>query len=137
VAKRLGRQWIGIERDAAYAAMARRRIAAVTAAETALVDTPSRREAPRVPFGALVERGYLKPGDVLFDASRRFSARVRADGTLVSRDARGSIHAVGAQVQGAPACNGWVFWHVEVKGTPVVIDVLRQKLREEMGIAPG
>jgi modification methylase len=69
---------------------------------------------------------------VLFDASRRFTAKVRADGTLISAEARGSIHQVGAQVQGAPACNGWAFWHFLHKGQPVSIDVLRQKLRAEL-----
>jgi modification methylase len=74
----------------------------------------------------------LQPGEVLCDAARRFTAKVRADGTLISADARGSIHQVGAHVQGAPACNGWVFWHFLHKGQPVSIDVLRQKVRAEL-----
>ena len=74
----------------------------------------------------------LKPGDVLVDVTGRHKAKVRADGTVISADARGSIHQVGAQVQGAPACNGWAFWHVDGKGGPVPIDALRQKLRAEM-----
>ena len=73
-----------------------------------------------MPFGTLVERGLLKPGEVLFDASGRFRAKVRADGTLISAEARGSIHQVGAQVQGAPACNGWAFWHFLHRGQPVL-----------------
>ncbi|HEX7969739.1 MAG TPA: site-specific DNA-methyltransferase, partial [Stellaceae bacterium] len=133
VAKRLGRRFIGIERDEDYAAIARERIAAVTAAPLDAVTTQAKREEPRIPFGTLVERGLLKPGDVLVDASRRFTAKVRADGTVISADARGSIHQVGAQVQGAPACNGWAFWHFLHKGEPVSIDVLRQKVRAEMG----
>jgi modification methylase len=92
----------------------------------------SRREAPRVPFGSLVERGLLRPGEVLVDSSRRFAARVRADGSVISDRHRGSIHSVGAQVQGAPACNGWAFWHVERQGQLVVIDRLRQQVRGEM-----
>ena len=111
VAKRLGRRWIGIERDRDYAALAARahRTRSVPAAAD-LVATPQKREEPRVPFGALVERGLLRPGDVLFDQRRRWTAKVRADGTVISADARGSIHKVGAEVQGAPACNGWDFW---------------------------
>ena len=132
VAKRLGRRFIGIERDPAYVALARRRIAAVRPAPPELLALESRREAPRVPFGSLVERGLLHPGEVLVDASRRFAARVRADGSVISAEHRGSIHSVGAQVQGAPACNGWAFWHVERQGQLVVIDRLRQQVRGEM-----
>ena len=89
----------------------------------------ARREEPRIPFGWLVEHGLLKPGEILFDASRRWSAKVRADGSLISAQHRGSIHQVAAAVQGAPACNGWTFWMVERKGTALPIDLLRQELR--------
>ena len=133
VARRLGRHYIGIERDAAYADIAEARIAATEpAADIDLVATPSKREAPRIPFGWLVERGMLQPGEVLYGPGKRHSARVRADGTLVSAEARGSIHRIGAEVQGAPACNGWAFWHVELGGRLVPIDVLRQRLRAEL-----
>ncbi len=132
VAKRLGRRYIGIERDAEYAKLARERIRAVIPAEIDAVSTPQKREEPRIPFGTLVERGLLKPGDVLFDERRRWTAKVRADGTLISADARGSIHQVGAQVQGAPACNGWAFWYVERQGAPVPIEYFRQQVRSEM-----
>jgi modification methylase len=133
VAKRLGRRFIGIERDPDYVALARRRIAAVKPAPPDLLALESKREAPRVPFGSLVERGLLRPGEVLVDAGRRFAARVRADGSVISAEHKGSIHFVGAQVQGAPACNGWAFWHVERKGRLVLIDELRQTLRAEGG----
>jgi modification methylase len=133
VAKRLGRKFIGIERDPAYVAVARRRIAAVRPAAAEIVALESRREAPRVPFGSLVERGLLRPGEVLVDASRRFAARVRADGSVISAEHRGSIHFVGAQLQGAPACNGWAFWHVERRGRLVLIDELRRQVRAELG----
>jgi modification methylase len=135
VAKRLGRRCIGIERDRNYARLARERIAAVEIAPPDMVATQAKREQPRIPFGTLVERGLLKPGDVLVDAARRFSARVRADGTVISAASRGSIHQVGAEVQGAPACNGWAFWHFLHKGQPVSIDVLRQRVRAEMEAA--
>jgi modification methylase len=132
VAKRLGRRFIGIERDPAYAALARKRIAAVTRASAEVIELPSRREAPRVPFGHLVERGLVQPGEVLFDERRRYSAKVRADGTVISSEHKGSIHAVAAQVQGAPAFNGWAFWFVERQGQLVPIDSFRQQLRAEM-----
>jgi len=132
VAKHLGRRFIGIERDPGYAALARERIRAVRPADLEDVVAPQKREEPRIPFGALVERGLLKPGEVLFDARRRWTAKVRADGSVISADARGSIHRVGAHVQGAPACNGWAFWHVERQGAVVPIDALRQRMRAEI-----
>jgi modification methylase len=132
VAKRLGRRFIGLERDPDYAVLARKRIDAVVPTDPALVATSAKREEPRIPFGTLVERGLLRPGDVLFDARRRWTAKVRADGTVISATAKGSIHRVGAEVQGAPACNGWAFWHVDLKGRAVPIDVLRQQVRAEL-----
>jgi modification methylase len=133
VARRLGRRWIGIERDPAYAARARERIAAVApAASDAIATTASRREEPRIPFGWLIEHGLLKPGQMLYGPGRRQAAKVRADGSLVAADATGSIHRIGAHVQGAPACNGWVFWHVELGGSLVPIDMLRQQLRARL-----
>ena len=133
VAKRLGRTFIGIESDPEYAQIAERRIAAIEEpADLALVAPIERRSEPRIPFGWLVERGLLAPGAVLHDARRRHTARVRADGTLVTADFRGSIHAAGAHVQNAPACNGWQFWCTEVRGRLVPIDLLRQRLRAEL-----
>jgi modification methylase len=130
VAKRLGRRWIGIERDPAYIDLARKRIAAVQAvAERELLITPSKREEPRIPFGWLVERGLLEPGAVLTSFNGRWTAKVKADGTLISADHRGSIHQVGAAVQGAPACNGWAFWCYKIDGQLVSIDTLRQQVR--------
>jgi modification methylase len=132
VAKRLGRRWLGIEKDPDYAALAAARVATVTPVAHELVAIESKREEKRVPFGALVERGLLKPGDVLFDARRRWTAKVRADGSVIAAETRGSIHKVAAEVQGAPACNGWDFWFVERSGRAVPIDLLRQQVRATM-----
>ena len=137
VAKRLGRHFIGIERDRAYAATARRRIAAIRPAPGDALTLESRRDAPRIPFGTLVERRLIRPGEVLVDASGRWRARVRADASLISAEHRGSIHAVAARVQGAPACNGWAFWYVERRGRPVSIDLFRQQLRGELVSSGG
>ena len=107
-AKRLGRHFIGLEQDTTYIDAARTRIAAVERVEDMdLLITPSKRSEPRVPFGTVVERGLVQPGALLTDPTGRYTAKVRADGTIVSADHRGSIHQVGAAVQGAPACNGW------------------------------
>jgi modification methylase len=97
-----------------------------------LLAPASKREQPRIPFGWLVERGLVEPGEILWDERKRHSARVRADGTVVAADTTGSIHRVGAVVQGAPACNGWSFWWVKRENAWVPLDALRQKLRAEL-----
>ena len=133
VAKQLGRDFIGIERDPGYIKIAEERIANTRRiSETDLLETPSKREQPRIPFGWLVERGLLRPGEKLYAPKRQHAAKVRADGTIVTSENRGSIHKMGAEVQGAPSCNGWTYWHVDIEGKLVPIDVLRQKLRAEL-----
>ena len=133
VAKRLGRHFIGFEREQAYAAVARDRIAAVKPHDReSLQVAVSKRSEPRIPFGQLVERRLLEPGEVLVSPNGRHSARVRADGSLIAAQTTGSIHKVGAELQGAPSCNGWTYWHFRRDGRPVPIDVLRQQLRAEM-----
>ena len=130
VAKRLGRRFIGIEREERYAKGARARLAAVEPMpESAALALPSRREQPRIPFGVLVERGLVPAGSVLTDARRRWRAEVGADGTLRCGKAAGSIHQVGAAVQEVPSCNGWLFWHMESKaGGLRVLDELRAEV---------
>ena len=134
VARRLRRRFVGIERDAGYAAAARRRIDAVQPlAQPALASFMTAREAPRVPFATIVERGLVSPGASLFDAKRRHRALVRADGALTLGEAVGSIHRIGALAQGLEACNGWTYWHVETPQGLTLIDVLRAQVRAEMG----
>lgn len=131
VAKRLGRHFIGIERHPAYAEAAIGRVRKVRAASAeGIAITPSKREAARIPFGSLVEQGLVPPGARLHDRARRLSALVAADGTLQAEAGagemvRGSIHRVGAVLQNAPSCNGWVFWHIERDGGLIPLDVLR------------
>ncbi len=139
VAKRLRRHFVGVERDETYAAAAAARIDAIEPLpEAALVAPPSAREAPRVAFSALVDSGLVTPGLELTDAKGHVRAVVRADGTIALVNAAtlavGSIHRMGALAQGAEACNGWTFWHVEQEGRRHPIDVLRARLRAEMGI---
>lgn len=134
MAKRLGRHWIGIERDETYIEVANQRIEQTPASvdEKALA-LASKREQPRIPFGTLLERGFLRPGDILCDEKQRYSAQVRSDASLSAQDGvKGSIHKVGAAVQGATACNGWTFWHVERDGEILSIDSFRQELRAEL-----
>ena len=131
VARRLNRHFIGIEQDPTYAALARKRIKVVTPIASAdLLATQPKRAKPKVPFGSLIERGLIEPGDVLFDSKRRFTARVRADGSLVTEASEsGSIHSLGAKLQSLPSCNGWTFWHISRGGKDVVIDTFRDKVR--------
>ncbi|MGA7675498.1 MAG: site-specific DNA-methyltransferase [Rhizomicrobium sp.] len=133
VARKLGRHFIGIERDKDYARIARSRIADIEPADgEAIETTKSKRAEPRIPFGWVVERGLLPPGTVLQGQQKKHRAKVRADGTLVCADATGSIHQIGAHVQGLDACNGWTFWQFELNGKLVPIDVLRQRLRADL-----
>lgn len=139
VAKQLGRRFIGIERDKGYADVAKKRIKETqTPLDSSIVETISKREQPRIPFGTLIERGLLKPGTVLTDSSKRHSAKIHADGTLIAQNRieplKGSIHKVGATLQNAPSCNGWTFWHYSEKGQTVPIDALREKIRAESGV---
>ncbi len=132
VAKMLGRDWIGIEREESYRSAAQTRIGKVRRLDSSALEVSrSKRAEPRVPFGQLVERGMLRPGEVLMSPSGK-SAKVRADGTLVGHDVKGSIHQVGAHMEGAPSCNGWTYWHFRRDGKTVPIDVLRQQIRAEM-----
>ena len=133
VARRLGRRFVGIERDAIYAAAARERVAAVTPLPAeALVEMPTKRSEPRVAFAALVEAGLVQPGETLVAGSGRHTAVVRADGTLDVGGIVGSIHKVGALVQGLPACNGWTFWSCTRDGAAVLIDTLREAARRRL-----
>jgi modification methylase len=128
VARRLGRQWIGIEREKRYVKVARERIdSTLELDESAMKTMASKRSAPKVPFGALIESGMIAPGTLLTDAKRRFQATVCADASLEMAGQQGSIHKMGAAAQNAPACNGWTFWHVEDSGALAPLDVLRQK----------
>ncbi len=136
VAKRFGRRYVGVERDAGYAAAAEARIAAVEPLpEDAIRAAPSKREAPRVAFSEIIARGLVLPGATLSDPRGRVRAMVRADGTLALGDAVGSIHKVGALAQGAAACNGWTYWNLETPEGPVSIDDLRTRVRTELAQA--
>ena len=134
VAKKLGRGFIGIERDPGYAELARLRIEKVLqTSQEDLAVTTSKRAEPRIPFGMILEAGLLNPGDELFCPKGSRRARVRADGSLVLGDLSGSIHKLGALVDAAPACNGWTFWHIKTDRGFAPIDVLRARVRATLG----
>jgi modification methylase len=127
VAKRLGREWIGCEREGLYREAAFERIElALPLDESALTTMQSPKAAPKVAFGTLIETGWIAAGATLTDKKRRLKATVRADGSLLSGADSGSIHGLGAKLQGAPSCNGWSFWHIEHEGELKPIDAIRQ-----------
>jgi modification methylase len=133
VAKRLGRRFVACEQDAKYAKAAEKRIAATKPLEApTLAPFVTAREAPRVPFATLIERGLVTPGARLVDSKKRHKALVRADGAVSLDGTVGSIHRIGAIAQGLDACNGWTFWHVETPKGLTLIDELRAKVRAEM-----
>ncbi len=130
VSKKLGRNYIGIEQNAIYALEAEKRIKATNKIVSEdLIQTPRKTSEPRIPFGNLLEQGLINPGELLQDSRKRWTAKVRADGSLISKDTKGSIHSVGAHLQGLQACNGWTFWHIKRSGKLVPIDNLRLAAR--------
>jgi modification methylase len=136
-ARRLGRHYIGVEQDATYAARAQARCQAVEPLPSpSIAPFMTAREAPRVPFNALIERGFMKAGAKLTDSKGRVKALVRADGTIALKSGKdesvGSIHRIGAIAQGLEACNGWTYWHFDEAGSRQPIDSLRAKIRAEM-----
>jgi len=136
VAKRLGRRFVGCEQDSKYAKAAEKRISATKPLEApTLAPFVTARDAPRVPFSALIERGLVTPGARLVDAKKRHTALVRADGAVSLDGTVGSIHRIGALAQGLEACNGWTFWHVETPTGLMSIDAFRAVVRSEMAEA--
>ncbi len=130
VAKRLGRHFVGIDREDKYIEAAYERIAAVRPLDDEnLAVMSGKRAEPRVAFGSLIDTGLIQPGAFLYDSKRRYVAKVRADGTVAAGERVGSIHKVGAELQGLDACNGWTFWHYERAGGLTSIDELRRIAR--------
>jgi site-specific DNA-methyltransferase (adenine-specific) len=140
VAKKLGRHWIGVERQAHYVELARQRIAAIPEAtgDPSLYKSPDPRKLPRLPFGLLLEYGLLQPGQTLyFGRNTAIEAQVQADGTIEYNGLRGSIHQVARHIRQAP-CNGWEQWYfLDVEtGERRPIDALRQIIRQMLAGKP-
>ena len=128
VTKKLGRKYYGIEKDRHYFKAANERIHKTNVIEENFLDTiKNNKSKPRIPFGSLVELGILKPGTVLFDPKKKFSAKVMVDGSIKYKESEGSIHKVAAKILGTESCNGWTYWHCDINGSVVLIDSLRQK----------
>ena len=134
VAKKMGRHFIGIERDAGYVEGARKRIEQIEPMSAEASEYMVKKKMPRVPFGSVLEYGLLQPGDILSDLKGKHFAVIRSDGSIKGCSSEGSIHQVGAAAQNAAACNGWEYWYFKDKssGNMVCIDNLRQQIREKI-----
>ncbi|MBO0345919.1 site-specific DNA-methyltransferase [Roseibium limicola] len=135
VAKKLGRHYVGVEREQDYIDAATARIAAIDTAEGASLEMQKgKRAEPRIPFGNLLESGMIEPGAELSSANGKHLAVVRADGSLKSGGFTGSIHKVGAMVQGQTSCNGWTYWHIKNGRKLSPIDDLRTEIRSRLRV---
>ncbi len=133
VAKKLGRNFLGIERDKRYFKAAERRISKVSEIDDHCnVPMVNKKTEKRIPFGYLVESGLVEPGLNLFDHKKKYKAKVMADGSINCNKIQGSIHKVGAEIQGMPSCNGWSYWHFNIEGKLEPIDNLRKKIRSSL-----
>ena len=129
VAKKLGRNYFGIEKEKNYFKAAKQRLKNTNPIEDDLLDTlKNNRSKPRIPFGSLVELGIIKPGTNIFDNKKKITAKIMADGSIKHNQAEGSIHKVAATILGAESCNGWTYWHCDINGQTYPIDYLRQRL---------
>ena len=129
VAKKLGRNYFGIEKQKNYFKAAEQRIKNTEPIDNELLDTlKSNRSKPRIPFGSLVELGIIKPGTSIFDSKKKINAKIMVDGSIKYQQTEGSIHKVAAHILGAESCNGWTFWHYQINGSIFPIDNLRQRL---------
>ena len=135
VAKKLGRNYFGIEKDRKYFKAASDRIKNTKVIDNSYLDTiENNKSKPRIPFGSLVELGILKPGASLFDAKKKINAKIMADGSIKYKESEGSIHKVAAKIMGADSYNGWTYWYYDLNGSTVLIDSLRQKFISEKTI---
>ena len=129
VAKKLGRNYFGIEREKKYFKTAKQRLEKTIKMEDHYLDTiKNNKSKPRIPFGSLVELGIVKPGMSVFDQKKKVNAKIMADGSIKYQNSEGSIHKVAAKIIGAESCNGWTYWHYNLGGNMVPIDNLRQRL---------
>ncbi|OUW24536.1 MAG: DNA methyltransferase [Rickettsiales bacterium TMED174] len=129
VAKKLGRNYFGIEKDKKYFKAAKERIKKTLAIKDDSLDTvKNNKQKPRIPFGSLIELGILKPGSLLFDPSNEINAKIMVDGSIKYKNNEGSIHKIAAEIEGSESCNGWTYWHYKNGDSLILIDRLRQRL---------
>jgi DNA modification methylase len=134
VAKKLKRNFIGIEREKKYIQVAEKRIASVKPADDESLDV-NMLKPKRIPFGSLVENGYLKIGEMLYFENNKITAKILANGHLKCGKLTGSIHSVAKSLLKDAPVNGWDVWFYKERGTLKSIDVLRERVRKLAGVA--
>jgi site-specific DNA-methyltransferase (adenine-specific)/modification methylase len=129
VAKKMGRNYFGIEKEKKYFKTAIQRLQKTVKIEDHYLDTiKNNKSKPRIPFGSLIELGILEPGMTLFDSKKKYNAKIMADGSIKCKNSEGSIHKVAAGIMRTESYNGWTYWHYNLDGAIVPIDHLRQRL---------
>jgi len=129
VAKKIGRNYFGIEREKKYYSVTKQRLEKTIKIEDHHLDAiKNNKLKPRIPFGSLIEMGIVEPGMEIFDQKKKINAKIMVDGSIKCNDSEGSIHKVAAKIIGAESCNGWTFWHYNLGGELFPIDNLRQRL---------
>ena len=130
VSKKLGRNYLGIEKEKKYFEAASKRIQNAKVIKDEFLDTlQNNKSKPRIPFGSLVEMGVIKPGTEIYDQKKKVNAKIMVDGSIKHQEFEGSIHKIAAKIIGTESCNGWTFWHYESGNLLKPIDELRQRLR--------
>jgi modification methylase len=129
VAKKLGRNYFGIEKEKKYFNAIKQRLENTPKIKDDYLDViKNNKSKPRIPFGSLLELGIIKPGMNIFDQKKKVNAKIMADGSIKHQNLEGSIHKIAAKIIGADSCNGWTYWHYDLSGSLVPIDNLRQRL---------
>ena len=130
VSKKLGRNYLGIEKEKKYFEAAYKRIKNAKVIEDEYLDTlQNNKSKPRIPFGSLVEMGVIKPGTEIYDQKKKVNAKIMVDGSIKHQEFEGSIHKIAAKIVGTESCNGWTYWHYQSGNSLKPIDELRQRLR--------
>jgi DNA modification methylase len=125
VAKKLGRNYIGIEKDDEYLQIIKNRLAKIEEIDNKILQNLLDVKIPRVPFGCLIEKGIVKPGEFIFSRDKEDIAQVLANGTIMYKEYVGSIHSISAKILNKPKSNGWDFWYVERNTKLICLSILR------------
>jgi adenine specific DNA methylase Mod len=137
VAKKLGRNYIGIEKEAEYIKVARARIESIKEKfpEAEWIEEEKKNQI-KIPFEELIKENIIKSGEKLYTKKKyNSSALVLPDGNIKYQNKTGSIHKIGALIQESPSCNGWTFWYIAINDQVCLLDELRSNyIKKKYGI---
>ena len=131
VAKKLGRNFIAFEREQFYIDVANERLQNIKPIDLNLLEYKVEVKKPRIPFINLIDKGFLKVGELLFSKDEKLTAKIQADSSIESNEIVGSIHKVSAKLSNKESSNGWTFWYVKRKGKLILIDDLREEFAKQ------